>query len=65
MATNALTAFQPGQVPAHVAAYSEVLGENTTTGGVTVPSLSPQGKVWTIALNGQKTRLRRKTPTAR
>jgi hypothetical protein len=56
MATNALTAFQPGQVPAHVAAYSEVLGENTTT----VPSLSPQGKVWTISIDGQKTKLEKR-----
>lgn len=59
---NALTAFQPGAVPAHIAAARAAgqLEDNTTIGGATVPSLSPQGKVWTIALEGQKTKLEKR-----
>jgi hypothetical protein len=57
---NALTTFQPGAVPAHIAAFTEELGDNTTGGGITVPSLSPQGKVWTVSLDGQKTKLEKR-----
>lgn len=57
---NEVAAFQPGAVPAHIAAFADQLGTNTVTSGITVPSLSPQGKVWSIALNGQKTRLEKK-----
>lgn len=62
MVSNALTAFQPGAVPAHIAAARAAGGleDNTTIGGATVPSLSPQGKVWTIGLEGQKTKLEKR-----
>lgn len=57
---NELTAFQPGAVPAHVAAFLGNQESNTSMGGATVPSLSPQGKVWTISLEGTKTRLEKR-----
>lgn len=60
MADNALTTFQAGAVPAHVAAFLGDQEANTSLGGVTVPSLSPQGKVWTISLDGNKTRLEKR-----
>lgn len=62
MASNSLTTFQPGAVPAHIAAAREsgALGSNTEGSGITVPSLSPQGKVWTISLEGNKTRLEKR-----
>lgn len=62
MAENALTTFQPGAVPAHIAAARAggQLDTNTEGSGITVPSLSPQGKVWTISLEGQKTKLEKR-----
>lgn len=59
MAGTELTAFQPGALPAHIAAFTEKLGDNTTGSGITVPSLSPQGKVWTVSIDGQKTKLQK------
>jgi hypothetical protein len=60
MASNDLAVFQGGGLPAHLAQFAEQLGDNTTGGGVTVPSLSPAGKVWTISLNGQRTKLEKR-----
>lgn len=60
MADNALTTFQAGTVPAHVTAFLGDQETNTALGGVTVPSLSPQGKVWTIGLDGNKTKLEKR-----
>jgi hypothetical protein len=60
MASNALTQFQPGAVPAHVQNFLGGQEANTAIGGITVPSLSPQGKVWTISLDGQKTQLQKR-----
>lgn len=57
---NELTQFQPGAVPAHINAFLGDQDANTSLGGVTVPSLSPQGKVWTISLDGQKTKLEKR-----
>lgn len=57
MATNPLAVFKPGSLPAEFAAFAAELGDNTTGAGVTVPSLSPQGKVWTVSIDGQKTKL--------
>jgi hypothetical protein len=55
-----LTVFQQGgQLPAHIAHFFEEAGSNIKP-RTTVPSLSPQGKQWTIALNGQKIPLQRR-----
>jgi hypothetical protein len=55
--SNALTMFDPkAGLPAHVANFFGAEGTNIDNRS-TVPSLSPQGKVWTIALNGEKTKL--------
>lgn len=45
-------------VPAHIAKFFEQ--ESNITDKVTVPSLSYEGKVWTISLNGDKTKLMKK-----
>lgn len=59
MASNALTMFDPkAGVPAHIAGFFDE--ESNITGKLTVPSLSPEGKIWTVALNGEKTKLLRK-----
>lgn len=55
---NDLTTFQPGALPAHLASFFPET--NIVTGGVTVPSLSPQGKVWTISVDGNKTKLEKR-----
>jgi hypothetical protein len=60
MASNELTTFQPGQVPAYISGFFAPEDGNTAGGGITVPSLSPQGKVWTISLEGQKTKLEKR-----
>lgn len=60
MASNEVTLFQPGAaLPAHVANFFDDAGANIQD-RQTVPSLSPQGKMWTISLNGTKTKLERK-----
>jgi hypothetical protein len=55
-----LAVFNPQQnAPAHVANFFEAEGTNIAP-RTTVPSLSPEGKTWTISLNGQKTKLQRR-----
>lgn len=58
---NDLTMFDPkAGMPAHVAGFfGEDGGSNIDNKG-SVPSLSPQGKMWTIALNGTKTKLEKR-----
>jgi hypothetical protein len=46
--------FQAGAVP------EDFLGESNIVDRISVPSLSYEGKVWTIVLNGEKKRLERK-----
>lgn len=55
---NALTAFNPQApgLPAHISADPFGLGSNIEN-RQTVPSLGYEGKVWSISLNGEKTRL--------
>jgi hypothetical protein len=49
---NELTMFDPkAGVPAHVANFFGTEGSNIQDRS-TVPSLSPQGKVWTVSLDG-------------
>jgi len=57
--SNALALFDnPAAVPSHVAKF---MGEESNIADrVTVPSLSYEGKAWTIVLNGERTRLERK-----
>lgn len=56
MTDNALTVFGNGQLPAHISAqFNDV--ESNLLERVTVPSLSYEGKKWTISLNGTKTLL--------
>lgn len=59
MASNDLTVFDPKVgLPAHIAGFFDE--ESNILARQTVPSLSPEGKIWTIALNGEKTKLIRK-----
>lgn len=54
---NELTMFDPkAGVPAHVANFFGAEGSNMPE-RQTVPSLSPQGKMWTVSLNGEKTKM--------
>lgn len=46
--------------PAHIAQFFGNEDSNIETRGQSVPSLSPQGKMWTIAIAGQKTKLQRR-----
>ena len=56
MSDNALTVFGNGQLPAHISSqFNDV--ESNLPDRTTVPSLSYEGKTWTIALNGTKTKL--------
>lgn len=52
---NALTVFQGGQVPAHIAAA--FADEGNIADKVTVNSISYTGKVWTLSIDGTKTKL--------
>jgi hypothetical protein len=57
---NDLTMFDPkAGVPAHVANFFDAEGTNILDRS-TVPSLSPQGKTWTISLDGNKTKLEKR-----
>ena len=58
--SNALTLFDSPKltVPKHVASF--FAEESNIADRVTVPSLSYEGKVWTVSLNGEKTRLTRR-----
>jgi hypothetical protein len=54
-----LAVFDPkASAPAHVAHFFDDAGTNIAP-RTTVPSLSPEGKTWTISINGQKTKLQR------
>ena len=55
MATD-LTQFTGAQLPAHLSKFFEEVGSNIED-RMTVPSLSYEGKVWQISLDGQKTKL--------
>ena len=57
--TNALAMFNSGSMPAHIAAFTGELGSNLPD-RQTVPSLSYEGKTWTISLDGVKTKLTKK-----
>lgn len=51
--SNALTMFDAkGKVPAHIAGFLEQ--ESNITERATVPSLTIEGKVWAIAMDGEK-----------
>lgn len=55
-----LAVFDPkAGAPAHVAHFFEDAGTNIAP-RTTVPSISPEGKTWTISLNGTKTKLQRR-----
>lgn len=55
-----LAMFDPkAGLPAHVANFFGAEGSNIQD-RQTVPSLSPQGKQWTVAINGEKTVLQRR-----
>jgi hypothetical protein len=57
---NDLTMFDPkAGVPAHVANFFGAEGTNILD-RPTVPSLSPQGKVWTVSVDGQKTKMEKR-----
>ena len=53
-----LQLFDPGPLPAYLTKFLEE--EKNIVDRVTVPSLSYEGKTWTIVLNGEKTRIERK-----
>lgn len=58
--SNDVALFDPTKgMPAHVGSFFEDQGTNIEN-RATVPSLSPQGKQWTIALDGNKTVLQKK-----
>jgi hypothetical protein len=55
-----LAIFDPkAAVPAHVAQFFDEVGTNIQP-KTTVPSLSPEGKTWTIAIDGTKTKMQRR-----
>lgn len=56
MSDNALSIFDPGQLPAHVGNFFGEAGSNIQD-KQTVPSLSYEGKTWSISLDGNKTKL--------
>jgi hypothetical protein len=51
--SNALAMFEQSSVPAHIKAHFEK--HRNIPDRETVPSLSPEGKHWTISVNGEKT----------
>lgn len=56
MSENALTTFGNGQLPAHIGSlFGDV--ESNLPDRQTVPSLSYEGKTWSISLNGTRTKL--------
>lgn len=59
MSDNALALFSPGAVPAHVGNFFGDQGSNIQD-RQTVPSLSYEGKVWSISIDGNKTKLMRR-----
>jgi hypothetical protein len=54
---NALTMFDPAQVPAYITDFLDDPDNNNITSGLTVPTLSPGGKKWTITVAGNKNTL--------
>ena len=54
---NELSIFTGNQVPAHIAA---AFGESNIESRSTVPTLSYTGKVWTVSIDGNKTKLQKK-----
>jgi hypothetical protein len=55
-----LAIFDPkAGAPAHVAQFFDAEGTNIKP-RTTVPSLSPEGKVWTISIDGTKTKMQRR-----
>lgn len=48
-----------GALPAHIANFFDTEGTNIVP-KTTVPSLSPEGKVWTISVDGQKNKMQRR-----
>lgn len=58
MTSNALSIFDPANVPAHIVKFNE---ENSNIGEKsTVDSLTYKGKIWTVAISGKKTPLLKK-----
>lgn len=56
--SNALSIFDPANVPAHIVKFNE---ENSNIGEKsTVDSLTYKGKMWTVAIGGKKTPLLKK-----
>ncbi len=58
--SQALTMFSPNAMPAHIADMFADDDVSNIQDRVTVPSLSPEGKTWTISLDGTKTKITRK-----
>jgi hypothetical protein len=59
-----LTLFGSGaQLPAYMQDFVDDVGTNVVSRS-TVPSLSPEGKTWTIAIDGQKSKMQRRNRTA-
>jgi hypothetical protein len=57
---NEIAMFDPkAGMPAHVAAFFGQEGGSNIEDRAKVPSLSPQGKTWTISVDGNKTKLMR------
>lgn len=59
MSDNAVALFNPGALPAHVGNFFGDQGSNIQD-RQTVPSLSYEGKIWAISLDGNKTKLMRR-----
>lgn len=59
--STGLTIFEQtgAALPAHTTRFFEEAGSNIAP-RTTVPSLSPEGKTWTLSINGQKTKLQRR-----
>ncbi len=58
MAANALAIFEAG-VPAHIAAAMNTEGSGNIVARATINALTFEGKVWSINLDGKKTKLMR------
>ena len=59
--SNAMTLFDQGggALPAHIQQLNDELGSNITE-GVKVPSLSYEGKIWSVSKDGNKEKLMRR-----
>lgn len=58
--SQALTMFQANALPAHIADMFADEDNSNIQDRVSVPSLSPEGKTWTISLDGTKTKITRR-----